>query len=314
MHGARIVTFQIEPEYKTVSGPNGSDRTSTSRYPNVFGAIPVGSRWVMSIGSSTLLDRTSTTQFKTTQILPGGDSVPMNTTYRVDGAMSDNQIAAAWNARSWLRVGVAAHAITGRNLVEITQSFADTTQFDPFTQQLTLGFSGAAASAGVQLIAKNFVAGISGRAGGSLHSAIEDTTISRAHVPSHVGVTLAYTGLANSYFAVRTARDGWSALDGLGTTATRPVDAWDTSVGAEVAGPKTASRILFLRGGFRTRTLPFQADGHDVNEKSVTGGLGTTFANGRVLTDFAAIYAKRDANIAAREHSWTLSFGISVRP
>jgi hypothetical protein len=74
------------------------------------------------------------------------------------------------------------------------------------------------------------------------------------------------------------------------------------------------NRIIFIRTGFRTRTLPFQADGHDVRENSGTGGLGTTFANGRVLTDFAAIYASRISGLPATEHAWTLSFGISLRP
>ena len=42
-------------------------------------------------------------------------------------------------------------------------------------------------------------------------------------------------------------------------------------------------RILFLRGGYRMRTLPFQASGQDVNEKSITAGLGTAFAANHVL-------------------------------
>jgi hypothetical protein len=69
-----------------------------------------------------------------------------------------------------------------------------------------------------------------------------------------------------------------------------------------------------VRAGLRNRTLPFQAEGRDVTENSVSGGLGTTFANGRVLTDFAAIYANRSAGLPATEHAWTLSFGISLRP
>jgi hypothetical protein len=313
-HGSRIVTFQIEPEYRTVTGPNGTDHTSTSRYPNVFGAIPVGSQWVVAVGASTLLDRTATTVFNSTQILHPGDSVPMKTQYRVDGAMTDVQLAAAWNARTWLRVGVGAHAITGHNLVDITQSFTDTTQFLPFTSSQIIGFSGGAASAGVQLMSKLFSAGFSVRQGGNLRSAVEDTVLTRAHVPNHYGITLAYTGLTNSAIAIRTAKDTWSRLDGLSPDSVKGVDAWDSSIGADIAGPKIGPRILFLRGGFRTRTLPFQADGHDVKENSFTGGLGTTFANGRVITDFAAIYANRDASIAAKEHAWTLSFGISVRP
>jgi hypothetical protein len=85
-------------------------------------------------------------------------------------------------------------------------------------------------------------------------------------------------------------------------------------VGADIAGPRYANRTLFVRAGFRDRTLPFQADGQTVTEKSESAGLGTTFANGRVIGDFALIHADRSANLAATEHAWTLSFGISVLP
>jgi hypothetical protein len=147
-----------------------------------------------------------------------------------------------------------------------------------------------------------------------LHVSVGDTVLASARVPNRFGASIAYTGIANSAIAIRTSRDNWSALDGLGTNGLKGVDAWDTSVGADMAGPKMGNRIVFLRGGYRNRTLPFQAAGHDVTENSVTGGLGTTFANGRVLTDFAAIYAKRNANLTASEHAWTLSIGIAVRP
>ena len=37
----RLIYFQAEPEFRTVTSPNGTDHTTTPRYPNVFGAIPV---------------------------------------------------------------------------------------------------------------------------------------------------------------------------------------------------------------------------------------------------------------------------------
>lgn len=92
------------------------------------------------------------------------------------------------------------------------------------------------------------------------------------------------------------------------------VDSWDTSVGADVAGPRLFDRIVFVRAGYRDRTLPFQASGRTVTEKSVSGGLGTTFANNRVLADVAVIHAARSASIAASEHAWLISLGFSVRP
>jgi hypothetical protein len=312
--GTRLIFVQIEPEFRTVSTPAGVEQTTTARYPVVFGAIPVGSRWVVSIGSSTILDRTATTSFNTTQTISLLDTVPMTTKYRVDGAMDDVRLAAGWTPASWLHLGIGAHAITGHNLVNVTQSFVDTIQFSAFTQARTLGFSGSAASAGLQVVVKDFTAAMSGRYGGTLHLSSGDTLISSARVPNRFGASLAYTGLAFSSIAIRTSRDGWSSLGGLGTPGLHGVDAWDTSVGADIAGPRTVDRIVFLRGGFRTRTLPFQAAGQNVTEQSYTGGLGTTFANQRIMTDLALIYANRSANIAASEHAWTISIGIGVRP
>jgi hypothetical protein len=312
---SRILFFQIEPEYRSVTSSSGTDRTTTARYPVVFGALPVGYGWVISIGSSTLLDRTSTTVFNTTQFLSPTDSVPMTTNFRVDGAMDDVRLGAGWAPLSWLRVGFGAHAITGHNQISITQSFADSAQFSAFRQQRILGFSGAAASAGVQLVSKVVTAGFSARRGGNLNMSSEDTLLTSAKVPSRFGASIAFTGIANSMISVRTSRDSWSQMGGLGTPGANPVDSWDTSVGADLAGPRIGDRILFLRGGYRTRTLPFQTDAHTVTENSFTGGLGSAFASGHVLGDLAVIHASRTAaGISATEHAWIVSLGISVRP
>jgi hypothetical protein len=313
--GSRIVFFQIEPEYRSVTTSAGTDRTTTARYPVVFGAIPVGRGWVVSLGSSTLLDRTSTTVFNTTQFITPTDSVPMTTNFRVDGAMDDVRLGAGWAPLNWLRVGFGAHAITGHNQISITQSFADSEQFSAFRQQRILGFSGAAVSAGVQLVSKFVTAGISGRHGGNLSMRAEDTLLTSAKVPSRFGASVAFTGIANSAIAIRTSRDSWSQLGGLGTPGMTAVDAWDTSIGADLAGPRIGDKILFLRGGYRTRTLPFETDAHTVTEHSFTGGLGSSFAAGHVLGDLAVIHASRTAaGLSASEHAWTVSLGISVRP
>jgi len=310
----RTLFFQIEPEFRNVSGQNGSDHTTTARYPVIFGAIPVGSNLIFSLGSSTLLDRTSSTSFKTTQALSATESVEMNTKYAIDGAMSDVRFGAAWTPSRWLRVGVGAHGITGHNLVTITQSFDDSLRFSTFTASRVLGFGGTALSGGIQLVSKSFVLAGSGRYGGPLNLHSEDTVLTSARVPNRFGASLAYVGIANSTIAIRTSRDNWSSLGTLGTSQLHPVDAWDTSVGADMAGPRLGDRLMFLRGGFRVRTLPFQAAGQNVSEKSITGGLGTAFAANRVIADLAVIRASRSANLSASEHAWTFSIGIAVRP
>jgi hypothetical protein len=310
----RTIFFQIEPEFRTVTTSGGTDHTTTARYPVVFGAVPIGNHWVASLSSSTLLDRTSTTTFTSTQPLSATESVDMTTQFEIDGAMNDVRLGAGWAPVRWLRLGVGAHAIAGHNRVSVTQSFADTVAFSAFNQTRVLSFSGGAASAGLELVSKLFTVAASARAGGTVRMSSEDTVLTHGTVPTRFGASLSYTGLANSYFSIRTSHDSWSSLGSLGEAGLRGVDAWDTSVGADVAGPHVFNRVLFLRTGYRDRTLPFQAAGNTVTEKSVTGGLGTTFANNRILADFAVIRATRSASIAASEHAWSLSFGFSVRP
>jgi len=312
--GARTVYFQAQPEYRTVTGPGGTERTTTARYPVVFGAIPVGASWMISIGSSTLLDRTAATTVTTTVPISSTESEVTTTSSKVDGAINDVRIAAAWSPTSWLRAGVGAHAIAGHNRVTLEQTFQDSIQFASFTQQRLLGYGGAAVSGGVELVSKNFNASLSGRWGGNLHLSVEDTTISSGRVPNRFGVSFAYTGIASSTIAVRTSHDSWSALDGLGSPGMKAVDAWDSSIGGDFAGPRFGNQIIFLRTGFRMRTLPFQAAGEIVDEKSVSAGLGTQFASNHVLADLAVIRAVRSADIEASERAWTISIGISVRP
>lgn len=312
--GSRILFFQLEPEFRTVTTANGSEGTTTARYPVVLAAIPVSGTWVVSLSSSTLLDRTSSTSFTTTQLITPIDSVAMTTTFKIDGAMDDIRLATAWTPANWLRLGVGVHAIAGHNLISVAQSFADSSQFSAFTQQRTLGFSGLAGSAGIQLVSKSVVASASGRLGGTLRLSSSDSILTTAKVPNRFGASIAYIGIANSAIAIRTSHDSWSALGSLGTPGLRGVDAWDTSVGADIAALRYTDRIVYFRGGARFRTLPFQAAGANVSEKSVSGGMGTNFANGHVLTDFALIRSARDAAIGASEKAWTVSIGISVRP
>jgi hypothetical protein len=310
----RLLYVQAEPEFRAVHSQNGTDHTTTPRYPNVFGAIPIGSGLVLSLGSSSLLDRTGTTTFASPQILSGTDTVLMTTRLQIQGAMNDVQLAAGWSPTTWFRFGLGAHAITGHNLVTLRQSFDDTVAFATSQQQRILSFSGSAASVGVQFVAKDLTFAGSARQGGTLSLAAGDTTLTHARVPNRYGASVTYTGIANSFISVRTAHDNWSVLGSLGNPGLRSVDGWDTSVGADIAGPKLGSRPLFLRAGFRDRTLPFTANATTVTERSESVGLGTLFANGRVLSDFALIHANRSADVNASESAWTLSIGLSIRP
>jgi hypothetical protein len=311
--GSRILFFQIEPEFRTVRTATGTDRTTTARYPNVLGAMPVGERWVVSLGASTLLDRTATTTLKTTQIV-GRDTLALTNTFRIDGALNDLRAAVSFAPSSWLRLGGGLHGFTGRNLISVTEAFEDTAHFSGFALQRNLSFSGAGLSGGAQLVSKTWQGAVSFRYGGTLHLSSVDTMLAEAKIPSRVGASLAYVGIAHSAIAVRTSHENWSAIGDLGQAGFHAHDAWDTSVGADMAGPQLGQRPLFLRAGYRVRGLPFPAAGKDVTEKSISAGLGTLFGDGRAAADLAVIRAMRDADVAASERAWTVSIGISVRP
>jgi hypothetical protein len=154
---------------------------------------------------------------------------------------------------------------------------------------------------------------------------VGDTTVSRASAPDRLGLSIAYLGVSNSAIALRTSYDKWSSLEALGRPGLRAVDAWDTSLGADFAGPRLGTtRVLMLRAGARWRTLPFTVTSTDagststdqrrVRERSLSAGAGTSFARGRALFDIGAVRATRDAGLTIGERAWILSMGMAVRP
>ena len=322
--GGSAVYFQVEPEFRRVNGPTASDQTTTARYPLTSGALQLGTRWTAGVAWSTFLDRSWATRSRTIHQL-GSEDVEATTTFRSEGAINDVRLGVAYVAQAWLRFGLGAHALTGQNRLSVIDQFDDSLTFEPLRQDTTISYRGTALSAGVEVrLGRVAAVAASARLGGSIRAESGDNSIGHANVPNRFGVTVAYLGVANSVIALRTAYDKWSSLDGLGRASLRAVDAWDTSLGADIAGPRIgADRALMLRIGGRWRTLPFAVTPvengttgtpREVRERSLSLGLGTTFARGRVAGDIGVVRAARDAGLSVDERAWILSFGMSVRP
>ena len=255
--------FQIEPEYRTVTNGTAIDRTTTARYPNVFGAIG-SQRWVFGIGASTLLDRTSTTRAVTRETV-GGDPIDVTTTFAIDGAVNDLRLD-GFAATSWLRLGVGLHALTGRNLVTVAESFSDTVSFVGFSQQRDLSYSGGAVSFGAHLVSKSVVGAASMRFGGTMHLTAIDTVIGTANVPSRMSASLAYVGIANSTIAVRTCASTGLRLTGLDCPLRR-----GTTRGTRVAKHRRPSVAGASADAARWGAHPYAAIsgiGNEVKEKA----------------------------------------------
>lgn len=311
--GATTLFVQLEPEFQRVSFDTLSDRTTTARYPLFSVNIPVGSEWVVGLSSATLLDRTWVTSTPGTVII---DGQPFSSTFNTgsDGSINDLRLAGAWLPNNWFRLGLGGHLMTGNDRIFVGRTFVDEA-FATFADTSIIGFDGGAVSAGMELIAPRIaILAASYRQGFNLNANRSDTSLGHARVPNRFGASLAYIGLTGTQIVARTSYDEWSALNGFRNGGALAVNAWDTSVGAEFTGARFAGQPWMLRAGARWRTMPYEALGSKVTEKSLSGGIGTLFAGGRVLTDLALIRAQRNAGVGVSENSWTVSIGLGVRP
>jgi hypothetical protein len=314
--GTTTLFFQIEPEYRSVVVGTVTATTTTARYPLFAAIIPMGSKWSAGVTSATLLDRTWTTTIDS-NIVIAPDTVRSTFVSGSSGAINDLRLAVAWAPTSFLRLGLGGHLMSGNDRVFVGRTFSDNTAFGNFADSTTIGFDGGAVSGGIQIVApKLAIASASFRKGGALNATRNDTALAHAHVPDRFGFSLAYVGAVGSEIAARTSFDKWSSLKGLTPGVAQPVDAWDTSVGADIAGPHLGSQPLMLRVGGRWRTLPYGAGptNEKVNEQTFSGGIGTAFGAGRVITDITVLHSNRNANIGIRERAWTLSIGLGIRP
>jgi hypothetical protein len=312
--GGSALYFQLEPEYRTLRVGSASEKTSIARYPLIAASIPITSDIMLGMSASNLLDRSFETTSRGLQTI-GDSTIGTTNSFKSDGAIADVRLALAWSPRTWLKLGAAAHAISGDNRVRNTQVFDDSTRFARLVDTATVGYTGNALSAGFEVIAaqKWSLAG-SYRRGGPLSLKRGDTTLANAHVPDRIAGSIAFLGIRGSSIAIRTARDSWTNMEGLGSTSLRVKDSWDTSIGADMLGPRFGERSIQLRAGARMRTLPFGTNTTFVSENSYSLGAGTFFARGRAALDVTGIRATRDAGPNLSESAFTLSVGVTVRP
>jgi hypothetical protein len=313
--GGTALYFQAEPEYRQISVNGQSESSTIARYPLILGTMRLSRSVAAGLSATSLLDRSfSTTSHGTANV--GGVDIGSTNTFVSDGAIADIRLAVAWEPAGWLHLGVGAHAITGDNRLNSTQVFDDSARYARLVDTSTVSYVGNAFSGGAEVyLGRAAVIAASYRRGGTMSLKRGDSTKAEARVPDRIAFSAAYLGIRGSTIAVRTARDTWSNMAGLGSAGLSIHDGWDTSVGADVLGPHLLGRSLQLRAGGRWRTLPFGVGTTPVRERSLSLGLGTLVARGRAALDVAGVRSMRDATgVDVSESAWTLSVGITVRP
>jgi hypothetical protein len=313
-----MVYVQVEPEFRDLTKANeGSQKNTIARHPLATLAIQIRPNLFAGVTVSNFLDRSFETQERRITSI-ADTSVSTTNTFKSDGAIGDSRVSLAWTPTSWLRVGVAGHVISGSNRLRSTEVFDDSARFAAIADTTTVTYVGSALSAGVQLFAGSYAAfAVSYRKGNSMSLKHQDTTITTANVPNALSMSAAFIGIKGTMLSVRTQRNDWTRMDGLGSDTLPITNNWDTSVGADVLGPHLGSHTVQVRAGARWRTLPFGLSNSEIKEKTYNAGLGTLLAQGRLGVDFAAIRSIRtpvsDA-VPFRESAWTMSFGVTVRP
>jgi len=308
------VFLQYDPEFRQVSLGGEEDRTVTPRFAALGVAFPVKSRGMLGISTHSFLDRTWSTTVRSGERL-GPDSVLYTETNGSSGAINDTRLSFAYLWGSKISIGAALHVFTGENRLNLRRQFDDSLRYGTLSRSLTLAYTGTGVSAGVVVQPVSwFSAAASARRGGTMKLRVVDTLRTEANVPDRFGFAARLDAIPGVSLLASADRTNWSKLNGLGSPSAAAQDAWEYAVGAEFSAQRARITNWIYSVGFRTRDLPFAADGRIVSEQAFTGGLSAPLAGSRATIDMALQRATRDAGSEVRERAWLLSLGLTVRP
>ena len=319
--GRTFAAFQYDPEFRRLAVGNARQNNTVARFPIIAVGAPLRRRYMISLSASTLLDRTFNAEFADTARFSDGTFAAGRQRVESNGSIADVRLAGAMQLRPWLRVGLSGHVLTGENRLVSSRQFDSTAVFSAINDSTSIDYTGAAATLGlaVRPVRGVQIAG-SYRAGGTLKTSRNDSTLSSANAPDRAGVALRVDRVTGAVFAVAYSHTSWSRMRGLGTSALDVRDAAELNGGVEALGPRVGDFPLLLRLGARRRTLPFGVGGAQIRETSYGGGFGLPLGGGRAVADAALQRASRTpvggagAVTGARERALQLSIGFTIRP
>lgn len=305
---------QFDPEFRRIESGDASDRTTTSRFGAMAAGFNVGQRWTIGVSSHAFLDRSWATSFRSGQRL-GDDSVSYAERFSSKGGINENRFAVAYRLHPKVVIGAGLHLLSGENRLNLKRQFDDSVRYGTLSRDISLTYSGTAASAGIVVspFRRLSLAG-SYRQGGSMKLRVVDTLRTAAHVPSRFGVGARLEPISGVTLLVGADRTEWSRMNGLGSPSAAAQDTWEYSTGVEFAGQRLRNAPWTYSLGYRQRDLPFAAAGAPVNERIFAGGLGIPIAGPRGMLELALQRAVRDATTTVSERAWLLSVGFVVRP
>jgi hypothetical protein len=319
--GRTFAAFQYDPEFRRLTVGNARQNNTVARFPIIAVGAPVRRRIMVGLSASTLLDRTFNAEFADTARFSDGTFAAGRQRVESNGSIADVRLAAAMQPRPWLRVGLSGHVLTGENRLVSARRFDSTAVFSAINDSTSIDYTGVAATLGLALTpVRGFQIAGSYRAGGTMKTTRNDSTLSSAQAPNRAGVALRVDRVTGAVFAFAYSHTSWSRMRALGTSALDVRDATELNGGVEALGPRLGDFPVLLRLGARRRTLPFGVGGAEIRETSYGGGVGLPLGGGRAVADAALQRASRTPVggsgpvTGARERALQLSIGFTIRP
>jgi long-subunit fatty acid transport protein len=313
---ASVATFNVRQFWRASENPTGVGRGTDMQFPLMFVAGPVGSRWVVGLSVSALLDRTFAVAFRDT-VEVRGERVAVDDTLASRGGLSDLRAGVAYRPNEWLTVGVGLHLVTGLNRIEFRRAFASPDYASVLLIQ-ELSAAGQGASVGVLFEPSvQFRLAAMARVDSDLRLVLDSVRVATQPMPSTLGLGLGWQPSLRLSLHGHVRYQNWSVADssirargGVGARSTI-----ETAAGIEWIRNTQRPFTLPFRAGVRYRQLPFPlVPGTQPQELAVAAGTGIRFAGGRASVDLALERSWRSDRGAYRERNVGLAVGVGVRP
>ena len=316
------VTFQGDDVSSRTAG-NDQDFT-TSRFPAIQAAFPIGQRLVATLGYAAVLDQ-NWSATRTDSMTFAGERRLVTDRFQSLGGAARLRAGVGYRLLPRLDVGAALDVYTGalRDSVSREVEGLNTAFTGADYRWEGLGFSAGARWRGNALTAAATVT-----AGGSLNAEARDSAVASEGyslpltVDAGVSARIAQQALA----AVSVRWSQWSAADdALGGGSTTPAagagydggarDVVQVSGGLEYEGLRLLGRPFPVRVGGRMAQLPFRWSAGDEfpQERAVTGGLGVLFSGGAAALEVSGERGWRGSDAAGLDESfWRFSLSLAL--
>jgi hypothetical protein len=227
------------------------------------------------------------------------------------GGMSDLRLALGYRIGTRLRVGAAAHLLTGSAKLTFLREFADSA-YRPYRVETDEALDGLGVSAGVVwAAASRLTVGFAARSDTRADITVDSAVVGSVDLPVTLVGGIQLAPARPLRWSATVTWQSWGSADAdLDASA---FDTWAIGTGLELGGPETGVSRFPLRLGYRYATLPVSPTEEQPTEASFSAGVGAVFAGGRGLMDLAVERVYRNG-AGARETAWQLSWMVTVRP